>query len=736
MRTIQRSILLVLALTLGSQLVWGQQSRALRKGNRDFEAFNYFSAIERYERARDLNLDAARRLAQSYARIGELVKAGTKYDSICQQPDRSAQDHWEYAQVLKRIGNYTDANIQLDKFTAMTPNDLRAKAYKGAPDYLDKIKSKADLFTIQHLDINSAQEDFAAVLYGDAAVVFASSREGVKPVRRRWNGNRLPFLDLYLAKRDDAGALTLPERFSTGGFNKKYHEGPAAFAMKDSLVAYTRNNYEGKSSTGVRNLKLWVATKQKNGYTKAEEVPFNSAEHSVGHASFTPDGSLMFFASDMPGGKGGVDLYSVTRSATGEWGSPVNLAEVNTEGDEMFPFYHPKGILFFSSNGHVGLGGLDVFISEYKNGKCSKVENLGSALNSQADDFAFVLDDEMKGGYFSSNREGGSGDDDIYSFILRKPFNFGKKIKGKALDKQGNIVANATIELKDPSGNPVGTVTSDAKGEYSFDVEKSGVYSLSGSKEKFFPGANTADVKDAPVVIADVVLEADPGLSLYALVTDKADGKPLEGVKMTVTNNVTGKEEVITTPAAGDYLKALGENKLNDRISYNLKLEKEGYLTKTVTYNQQLTRPGRYDVAATLDLGLDKLAVGMDLAKVIDIKPIFFDLGKHAIRPDAALELEKIVKVMNEYPSMEVELGSHTDCRSSIAFNEALSDRRAKASAAYIQAKITNPQRIYGKGYGESQLVNGCACEGAVKSTCPEEEHQKNRRTEFKIIKM
>lgn len=735
MRTIQRSLLLILALMLGVTTVWGQ-SRALRKGNRDYEAFNYFSAIERYERASDLDMAAARRLAQSYARTGELVKSATKYDSICLQADRTAADHWEYAQVLKRLGNYTDANIQLDKFMKMTPNDLRAKAYKGAGDYLSKIKSKSDLFTVTHLSINSAQEDFAAVLYGDAQVVFASSREGTKPVRRRWNGNRLPFLDLYLAKRDDQGSLSLPERFNSGGFNKKFHEGPAAFAMKDSLVAYTRNNYEGKSTTGVRNLKLWVATKQKNGFTKAEEVPFNSAEYSVGHASFTPDGSVMFFASDMPGGKGGVDIYSVTRSATGEWGTPVNLNEVNTEGDEMFPFYHPKGMLFFSSNGQVGLGGLDVFISEYKNGKASKVENLGSALNSQSDDFAFVLDEQMKGGYFSSNREGGSGDDDIYSFILRKPFNFGKKIKGTALDKTGNIVANATIELKDPTGKSIGTVQSDEKGKFNFIVEQSGTYVLNGSKEKYFPGSNNAVVGDRPEVIADVVLEADPGLSLYALVTDKADAKPLEGVKMTVTNNLTGKEEVITTPATGDFLKALNDVKLNDRISYNLKLEKEGYFSKTVTYNQQLTRPGRYEVAATLDLGMDKMAVGMDLAKVIDIKPIFFDLGKHAIRPDAALELEKIVQVMNEYPTMEIELGSHTDCRSSIAFNEALSDRRAKASAAYIQGKITNPSRIYGKGYGESQLVNGCACEGAVKSTCPEEEHQKNRRTEFKIIKM
>jgi outer membrane protein OmpA-like peptidoglycan-associated protein len=137
-----------------------------------------------------------------------------------------------------------------------------------------------------------------------------------------------------------------------------------------------------------------------------------------------------------------------------------------------------------------------------------------------------------------------------------------------------------------------------------------------------------------------------------------------------------------------------------------------------------------------MDLGMDKIAVGLDLAKIIDIKPIYFDLGKFNIRKDASLELDKIVKVMQENPSMVVELGSHTDCRSSIASNMKLSDARAKASATYITGKGIGKDRIYGKGYGESKLINGCACEGAVKSTCTEAEHQANRRTEFIIVKM
>jgi len=219
---------------------------------------------------------------------------------------------------------------------------------------------------------------------------------------------------------------------------------------------------------------------------------------------------------------------------------------------------------------------------------------------------------------------------------------------------------------------------------------------------------------------------------LYVLIKDKADNAALKDVKIKITDNFTGKVDSLWSPATGDFRSPIIGKKVGERLSYNISFEKPGYLTKSIIYNAQIDKEGE----VRIEENLDKIAVGLDLAKIIDIKPIYFDLGKSIIRPDAAIELDKIVKVMNENPTMVVELGSHTDCRGSIASNASLSDRRAKASAEYIKKRIANPERIYGKGYGESQLTNGCQCEGAVKSTCPEEEHQKNRRTEFKIIKM
>ena len=183
-------------------------------------------------------------------------------------------------------------------------------------------------------------------------------------------------------------------------------------------------------------------------------------------------------------------------------------------------------------------------------------------------------------------------------------------------------------------------------------------------------------------------------------------------------------------------LPELSKNKVNDQLNYTITLSKTGYLTKSLDFNYKIEKAGLINLNEKLDVSLGKVEIGVDLSSLINIKPIYFDLGKYVIRKDAAIELDKIVKVMNEYPSMQIELGSHTDCRSSIASNLKLSDNRAKASADYIKKRISNPQRIYGKGYGESKLKVDCPCEGTVKSNCSEEEHQKNRRTEFIIIKM
>lgn len=723
---------------LGTSLGLTAQTGKIKKAEKSYEGYSFGKSLERFEEITDKTPAMYRKMAASYFNVGDYDSAEENYAQLLTTEEKTAEDVFNYAQVLKVNEKYSLATQKMEEYKTMLATDSRVADHLSDKNYYEKLKKDVGRFKVDTLSINTKQEDFGPSFYKDQ-VVFASSREGVKSIRRKWNWNGLPFLNIYVADKGEDAQLSGATQFKKS-FNKKYHEGPVSFNEDGTYMLFTRNNYKEKSSDDVVKLQLFSSQiTEDEKWGDPVGVHFNSNEYSVGHASLTNDGKKMYFASDMPGGKGGVDIYVVDRNADGTWGTPTNLGDkINTEGNEMFPFIHENGMLFFASNGKAGLGGLDVFVAQIREDKSfGKVENVGAPLNTNMDDFGFILDKEMKKGYFSSNRIDGKGDDDIYSFQLLKPFTFGKIIKGIAKDKKGTVLASTTVSLYDEAGAVIESVTTGEDGAYSFTVDPDKKFKLDGTKEKYFDGENTADTHtDEDVIYADLELEKDPGLSLYCLITDHKTGVPLDSVKIKFVNNVKGTEEDILTPSTGDFMRPLKENKLNDRVSYNIVLEKDGYLAKTVTYNQLLDREGQYKIHESLDLTMDKMDVGMDLSKFIEISPIYFDYNKYYIRKDAAIELDKIVTVMNENPGMYVELGSHTDCRGSMKYNERLSDRRAKASAKYIASKITTPERIYGKGYGESQLINHCACEGRVKSKCSDEEHQANRRTEFRITKM
>lgn len=715
-------------------LMWAQKSPKEVKGDKYYDRFSFNTAIDKYTNAESLTTDGKRKLAISYKNTNQIEASKKAFETFINEPEATAEDVFNYASVLRLNGDYEQSVIWLDKFKNMAPSDIRAVEYKKQSAKLSDLQKDEGRYKIVNLDVNTASQDFGTSYYNEK-VVFASTREGVKSIKRSYNWNNLPYLDLFVSERNGE-QLENPVQLNKK-LNNKMHEGPASFNKDGSVMAFTRNNYENKSSDGSIKLQIFFISKNENGkWLPEESFRLNNKEYSVGHPCLSKDGKTMYFASDMPGGFGGVDIYRIVKNTDGTWAEPRNLgASVNTESNELFPFYQEEqGILFFASNGHIGLGGLDIFVAnDLGEGDFLKIINAGFPLNGMGDDFALILDETMKKGYFSSNRAGGKGDDDIYAFDLLMPFKFGKVIIGTAKDTEGNIVANTKVNLFDAAGKVLQTVTTAEDGKYQFNVEADKEFKLNGAKETYFDGRNTASTKiKEDEVIADLILEKDPGLSLYALVTDKKTGKILAGVKLTVLDNLTNQKVELVTPETGDYLRPLKDKKLNDRGSYNFTLEKEGYFTKTVTYNQLFSKPGKYDVHTILDLSLDPEV--KDLSEMVKINPINFDLNKFNIRPDAATELDKIVEVMNKYPGMIVELGSHTDCRASIKYNESLSDKRAKASAAYIKKKISTPERIFGKGYGESRLLNDCACEGEVKSTCSEEEHTLNRRTEFKVV--
>lgn len=736
--------IVLIAFTFCATLTFGQHVR-LAEADDFYKLIAYASAAEIYTDLIGSEVDSPTmraKLADCYYQMGETDKSETYYQEMISSPEATSTDVYQYAQSLKENGKYALSDQWMDKFSTLEASDSRAIQYLENKAYLDQIINQEAFFNVNHLSVNTKNAEFGGYPLGNDQICFISDRRVKFAIKRIHTWNDRNYLDFFVGDKSETNDLTNVEMRARKD-NSKFHEGPLCLTPDGKRVYFTRNNIskgdQRRDEAGIQNLKIYTAIVDAEGiWRDVKETSLNSRDYSVGHPSVSADGKTLFFTSDRPGGFGGADIYKCPISADGSLGEPENLGkDVNTEGQDMFPWVNKDGILFYSSDGNVGLGGLDVFaMIPNKEGSFTKKINLGEPINTPKDDFALVMLDD-KNGYLSSNRTSGSGNDDIYSILLLRELKVNLTLNGVITDVRSNeILPGAAVDLVNEAGEVIASTTADDKGAYSFGLEPEFDYTVKAAKDEYFGNQGKVSTKNLPKgteeLEKDVALEKDPGLSLYALVTDAKTNLPLDSVIMTVTDNMTGKKIQVMTAETGDYLRPLTDKKLDDRGSYNISLSREGYIPKVVTYNALFDKEGQYDVHSNLDLTLDPMVT--DLSQLIEINPINFDLNKDFIRPDAKIELDKIVEVMNKYPNMVVELGSHTDCRASYAYNEKLSDRRAKSSAAYIKTKITNPERIYGKGYGESKLLNGCECEGAVKSDCSEEEHEKNRRTEFKVI--
>jgi outer membrane protein OmpA-like peptidoglycan-associated protein/tetratricopeptide (TPR) repeat protein len=707
-------------------------------GTTQLNEYDYYASVATLEKVKEKDAGVLRKLAMGYDKTGDYVKAEACYASLSKRTDRIPNDHLEYARILMKNQKYAEAEAQLKIYSGLNPKDSEIDRFNLLNESLEKFSTQGVAIKVQNSPINTEQEDFGPAIH-NGKLYFTSSRRKNEAVNRTWLGNRLSFLDLYRAdiNPSDNNIINI-QPIKNKKVNNKYHEGPVAFSPDGKQAFITRNNYAEKAIDGTRHFSLFVSNLEGETWSEPTPIIFNSNDYSVGHGTFSPDGKTLFFASDMPGGKGGVDIYR-SRWQDGNWSVPENMASINTSGDEMFPFFHESGIFFFSSDGYAGYGGLDVFVGQYKDDEVKQTRNVGAPFNSSGDDFSVWMNKDAITGMFSSNRAGGKGNDDLYTFSMDKPFTFARAIKITARDEKGNKLAGVQIILKDEAGKELAALSTNENAEAVYETSETGSFNLDGAKKDYFESKAQVKITDESpeLLAADLVLEKDPGFMLLVKVSDKKSNAVLDSVKVILVNNMTGKEEVFYTDKEGTIKRPIYDKKLNDRVSYNIRMEKTGYLPRGTTYNKELTAPGVYDISKDLSLAIEKMEVGTDLAKAIDLKPIYFDLAKYDIRPDAAVELDKIVAVMNEFPTMVVELGSHTDCRGTAGKNLELSQKRADASANYIKARIKDPYRIAGKGYGETKILNGCTCEGPKKQPkYTESQHSVNRRTEFLVVKI
>jgi len=741
----------LLALLLGGLGTAFGQHPAVQRADKHMEAFRYPKAIRAYKSIPENKKDAyvLQRLGECYLATHQTDKASAVFQDLQTRFNLPAEVQIPAAQSLMQQEKYTEANTLFAQATATDASgalDSRIAAFQSNPDWYSKILSQENMAELTNLNINSKESDFGAAYWGEK-IVFASSRSGHSPIRHEYAWNELGFLNLYWAQPDasNTGKLKSVSALKVeSGLNRRYHEGPASFQANGQVMAFTRNSYRDEKRLNQeqgRVLEIWLSSQTADGkWRQPRKFPFNNIDYNLGNPCLSPDGKVMYFVSDMPGGYGQSDLYVSRRSKDGNWLPPVNAGPgINTPGRETFPFFHPSGLLFFASDGHPGLGGLDVFVAVNNDLNSDQPIHLGPGYNSAGDDFALIFNEAISEGYLSSNRPGGKGNDDIYHVRALQPIQPIVEIKGTVVDAVFfNRIPNAIVIISNEQGNKVAEVRTDSEGLYNARLTVGKKYSIQVSEPNYTPLMQQVSTQDGmPELELKHALKKDIEIPIVCTIKDKRTGLLLSGVKMSIVERKTGRRIAdATTSSTGTHNQIVGDQNLLDTLTWDIKLEKPGYVSKQVGFNHIIKDKSPLKLHELSDVTMGQLEVGADIGAVIEINPIFFEVGSAAITPQAATELNKIIKVLNDFPGMTMELASHTDCQGSATANQVLSLKRAKSAAAYMEKKGIAANRIQPKGYGEYRPQVYCGCGDNYKYPCSEKESAMNRRTEFVILKM
>jgi len=569
-------------------------------------------------------------LGNSFYNLNDTKKAESYYKRVVKARKVKPEVVYNYAQCLKANGKFSDYNTNMQKYAGMMPKDSRAIAFMKDPNYLPKLMEEQPSYEAKNLkEINTEFSDFGGTMIGKE--FYFSSARNTSRKKYQWDEQR--FLDIYVAK--DVGGTIKNADLLGGEVNGKYHEGNVAITADGKRMYFDSNDfYKGKydkSAEGINQINLFYAELIDGEWKGIQSAPFNSSEYSTAHPTLSPDGNILYFTSDMPGGMGGSDIYMVSVGKDGSLGTPKNIgALINTEGKENFPFVDSNGNLYFSSDGHAGLGLLDVFYARPGKGNAFlDPTNLGAGVNSDKDDFAYKWTPSTMTGYVSSNRSGGAGSDDIYMISeLEIPCVVTMNIT--VVDEYTKQpISGARVDFYDKKENKLSTKTSGANGGVTF------------------------------------LAECDKAHEVQAVVPNYESN----AITMAAANDATVSGTIALRP--------IEEIIVDDQVVLN---------------------------------------------------PILFDYNQHNIKPQAAFELDKLVAIMQKYPNMVIAAGSHTDNRGKDEYNLELSEQRAQSTVQYVISKGVDASRITGKGYGETQPTVACG------SNCSDEDHQKNRRSEFIIV--
>lgn len=696
-----------------------------------FDNWAYMEYANQHSPDNDWSAQTMFKLARSYQLNGSYGDAAYWYGRALEQEENPKWMLY-YARNLQSLGDCENAVIWFKKYAVKEQlNDLAVQTFTmdcGA------MRNHEDFgkVSFQLLEgINSGDLDFSPIPV-DGGLIFTSNRDMVGPVKRTDKWSDKDFTDLYYAEKSGTHNFKSPVPLM-GNTNTKFHNGAATINSENTEMYITANFEKGIEKGDKFLLKIVKATYQDGKWQVVEEFPYNDKKESNFHPTLSVDGRTMVFASTKKGSLGQTDLY-YSNFENGNWTEPKNLGkEINSTGNELFPFLDAKGRLFFSTDGRSGKGGLDVFVCEKTGDNTWGIpQNLGDAFNSSKDDFGIFVFPDGKSGYLSSNRDGGLGQDDIYFWQSEPAYQVQENQEYATVrvidESTGLPIGGARVNwIQTTNANGIlgeGYWVSNEEGMVEIPVNEENEYVFNAMKEGYNPSKLKESGKDLLGKELEIPLKAAETILINGIVMDKNTGAYEGSFGFEVLDECTGAKATFSTDEFGNFsLEA------HCGCTYRIKS-----LDPESTFTEKTWTPDCDNNRAQLLVERKEAATPSPYTngEVITLNNLYYDFDRWNIREDAAIELDNVVQIMKEYPSMEVELASHTDSRGNDLYNMSLSQKRAESAVKYIVSQGIEKSRISARGYGESQLVNDCA-NGAQ---CTEEEHQDNRRTEIRIIRL
>ena len=735
----------ILLIAFSIQFIQAQQ-QDLQRANVLFGKTYYSQAIPLYEKvsAKIQTVEVIQHLGDCYYFTNDYDKAQQQYALLYQSKSAALNEdyYFRYAHTLKAKGRYDEANEVMRKFYLASNNNAAVEKLNKDIKTLKNVSAIGERFIIQNLALNTVNSEFGAVPFGDN-LVFASVKKKPNLFDKTYKWNNESYLNLVTIPIINANTNDSTVAYFSKDLKSPMHESNAVFTKDGKFMYFTRNNSNngrrGKNTEKISNIQIFRAEFVKDKWTNVTALPFNSPDYSVEHPALSTDEKTLYFASDMPGTLGSFDIFSVSVDGT-VYGNPLNLGEkINSPKREQFPFVSKDNKLYLSSNGHEGYGGLDIFVSDIQGNSFSKTSNVGLPVNSGYDDFAYFIDSDLKEGYFSSDRPGGKGKDDIYSLKETKELlieDCKQYIVGIITDADTHLaLENAAVILKNTSNQVLDKATTTTDGKFSFTIECESNYSLFVTKENYTENSRSLRISaernksnDGSMEIRsmEIIKKEEQAALDKKLAADLLIAQQLKAAELAALEQKRKDDAIALQQKKKDDAIALEAKRLAEReAAEQLKKDKLAADKK----NAAIAEAKKKEKAAAI-VAAEKDVVKDKDRLIIKTEPIYFDYDLWYIRKDSKKILNRVVELMNKYPEMVVEIGSHTDNRGNTKYNADLSQNRADATRNYILEQGISKNRILAKGYGESVPIIKCIPE----DSCDEEQHELNRRSEF-IIK-